>query len=206
MRSFLCAVLLLIPVAAPLVAQAAGPGAGWTLRLALSRDAYTGASTDTTTIPGTRVEVVPTPRVAVEAGIVRRMGRWELGLSGGYASGGLRASTEGLFVDERTGGVDRFRASLMLSRDLLRLDAAVLSLTAGGLLDHWRVSALGDRSSLGVRGGVVLALPLGRRVALENTLLGSVGGGPFEKSALPPGAIVSSMRTWSFGVALRVRP
>lgn len=206
MRSLICSLLLLTQAAPPLMAQAAGAGSRWTVSLALSRDAFTGASSDTTTIPGTRVEVVPTPRVAFEVGIGRQVGRWEIRLSGGYASGGLRASTKELFVDERTGGVDRYRASLMLSRDVAHLEAAVLSVTAGGLVDHWRVSALGDRTSLGVRGGVVLGIPLGRRIALENAALVSVGGGPFEKSALPPDATVSSLWTWSFGMGLRIRP
>jgi len=201
----LCCVLLLTSVTAPLGAQT-DSGSRWALRFALSRDAFTGASSDTTTLPGTRIEVVPTPRLAFEAGVVRRMGRWELGLSAGYATGGLRASSEDLLVDERTGGVDRYRASLMLRREVARFDAAALSLTAGGLADYWRVSSLGDRASLGLRGGVVLGIPLGRRVGLENTALFSVGGGPFKKSALPPGTMVSSLRTWSFGMALRVRP
>lgn len=198
-------VLLLTSVTATLGAQS-GPGSPWAFRLAVTRDAFTGASADTTTIPGTRVEVVPTPRLALEAGVVRRLGRWELGLSAGYATGGLRASSEDLLVDERTGGVDRYRASLMLRREVATLDAAVLSLTAGGLVDFWRVSSLGDRASLGLRGGVVLGIPLGRRLGLENTALFSSGGGPFKKSALPPGATASSLRTWSFGMAVRIRP
>ncbi len=206
MRPLLCWLLLLASSLTPLMAQATDTGSRWIVHLAVTRDAFTGASTDTTTVPGVRVEVVPTPRVAWEAGIGRRVGRWEVRLSGGYAGGGLRAGTKDLFVDERTGGVDRYRASLMVRRVIGHLEAAVLSITAGGLLDHWRVSSLGDRTSLGLRGGLVLGIPLGRRVALENTALLSVGGGPFEKSALPPGANVSSMWSWSFGLGLGVRP
>lgn len=207
MRSLLCSLLLLLaPSLGPLTAQGSDAGARWSVRLAVTRDAFTGASTDTITIPGVRVEVVPTPRMAFELGIGRRVGRWEVGLSGGYASGGLRASTEDLFVDDRTGGVDRYRASLMLRREVAHLRAAVLSVTAGGLLDHWRVSGLGDRTTFGLRGGGVLGIPLGRRLVLENIALLSVGGGPFDKSALPPGAKVASLWSWSFGLGLSVRP
>lgn len=206
MRFLLCSLLVLAPSLTPLMAQGTDAGARWSVRLALTRDAFTGASTDTITVPGVTVEVVPTPRVALEVGVGRRVGRWEVGLSGGYASGGLRASTEDLFVDERTGGVDRYRASLMLRREVAHFEAAVLSVTAGGLLDHWRVSGLGDRTTLGARGGGVLSIPMGRRLVLENIALVSVGGGPFEKSALPPGATVSSLWSWSFGLGLSVRP
>jgi len=198
--------MLLALAPAPLPAQEESTGSRWVLRLGLSRDAFTGASQDTTTFPGSTVEVVPTPRLAAEIGVGRRFGPWELGLSGGYAGGGLRAGTEALFVDERTGGVDRYRASLMVRREVARLEAAALSVTLGALADLWRVSAMGDRTSLGVRGGAVLAIPLGRRLALENAALVSVGSGPFRKADLPPDAKVSPMWTWSFGVAVRVRP
>jgi hypothetical protein len=198
--------MLLALAPAPLPAQEESAGSRWAVRLGLSRDAFTGASQDTTTFPGSSVEVVPTPRLAVEVGLGRRVGPWEFGLSGGYAGGGLRASTEALFVDERTGGVDRYRASLMVRRDVARLEAAALSVTMGFLADLWRVSAMGDRTSLGVRGGAALAIPLSQGLALENTALVSVGGGPFNKSDLPPDAKVSPMWTWSFGMAVRVRP
>jgi len=198
--------MLLAAAPAPLLAQEESAGSRWVVRLGLSRDAFTGASQDTTTFPGSTVEVVPTPRLAVEIGLGRRLGSWELGLSGGYAGGGLRASTEALFVDERTGGANRYRASLMVRREVARLEAAALSVTMGLLADLWRVSSMGDRTSLGARGGAVLAIPLSRRLALENAALVSVGSGPFRKADLPRDAKVSPMWTWSFGVAVRVRP
>lgn len=200
----LCSLLLLSPTDGPLWAQASG--SRWALRLALARDAFTGASADTSTFSGTRVEVVPTPRLAVEAGIGRQVGQWEVGVSGGYASGGLRAATEDLFLDERSGGVTRYRASLMVRREVVQLEGAGLSLGAGGLLDHWRVSGLGDRTTLGLRGGLILAVPLSSRLTLENTALVAVGGAPFRKADLPPDAEVTAMWTWSFGMALRIRP
>lgn len=200
----LCTLLLLSPADHSLWAQASG--SRWALRLELARDAFTGASADTSTFSGTRVEVVPTPRLAVEVGIGRRVGPWEVGISGGYAGGGLRAATEDLFVDERTGGVTRYRASLMVRREVLRLEGAALSLGAGGLLDHWRVSDLGDRTTMGVRGGLILAVPLGGRLSLEHAAQVAVGGAPFRKADLPPDAEVRAMWTWSFGLALRIRP
>lgn len=206
MRPLSCTLLLLSLAALPLGAQVPAAGSRWTLRLAVSRDAFTGASADTSTLSGTRVEVVPTPRLAVEVGIGRRVGPWEVGISGGYAGGGLRAATDALFLDERTGGVDRYRASLMIRRELARLQAAALLVGAGGLLDHWRVSELGDHTTLGLRGGVILAIPLSGSLALENTALVAVGGGPFRKADLPPDAEIKTMWTWSLGVALRLRP
>jgi len=206
MRSLLCCFILLARPMAALAAQTPAPGSGWGIRVALTRDAFTGASVDTTTLPGTRVEVVPTPRLSVEVALGRRMGGWEVALSGGYAGGGLRASTAELFVDERTGGVDRYRAALTVYRDLARLEAARLSLAAGTVVDHWRVSSIGDRTTVGLRGGLVLGVALSRRLALENTALVAVGGGPFRKEDLPPGASVSALWTWSFGMGLRLRP
>ncbi len=206
MRSLLSTLTLLSLAAQPVSAQAPSGDARWTLRLAVSRDAFTGASADTSTFSGTRVEVVPTPRLAMEVGVGRRVGRWEVGISGGYAGGGLRAATEELFLDERTGGVDRYRASLMIRREVARWDAAALSVGAGGLLDHWRVSDLGDRTTLGLRGGLILAVPLTAGLALENTALVAVGGAPFKKADLPPDAVVKALWTWSFGMALRILP
>ncbi len=57
-----------------------------------------------------------------------------------------------------------------------------LSLGAGGLLDYWSVSDLGDQITLGIRGGVILAVPLGGRLALENAALVAVGGRALHES------------------------
>jgi hypothetical protein len=199
MRRCACLLLLLLPLA-PLDAQSAG---GWALTFGVSRESFSGASRDTSTVPGLQVDVVPTPRVAFELGLAREIGRWELGLGLGYAPGDIRATTEDLNFDDRTSGVSRFRAALRLGREVARLDAARLLLEGGVGVDYWRADVTGDRTTVAGTLGARLRVPLGSGFALENRALFTLGGSPFKKSALPPEAEVRSLRTWSFGVGLR---
>jgi len=199
MRGHASLLLLLLPLL-PLQAQSAGR---WALTFGVSRESFGGASRDTSTVPGLKVDVVPTPRVAYELGLAREIGRWEVGLGLGYAPGDLRATTEGLTLDDRTSGVTRFRAALRLAREIARLDAARLLLEGGVGVDHWQADVSGDHTTVAGTLGARLRVPLGSGFTLENRALFTLGGSPFEKSALPPEAEVRSLRTWSFGVGLR---
>lgn len=184
-------------------AAAQTPGGGWALHVGLTRESFSGASADTTTIPGTEVEVVPAPRLGLEVGLGRKVRGWEVSLGVGFAGGGLRAQTNDLTLEDRTGAADRYRAVLRVGRELLRLEAARLILEGGVALDHWRVDGIGSQSTAAGLAGVRLRVPLGSGIALENSALFAVGESPFGKSALPPEATTSSIRTWSLGFGLR---
>jgi hypothetical protein len=175
----------------------------WSFQVAVTRDAFQGASADTTTIPGSSVEVVPAPRLAFEAGASRGLGAWEVGLSGGYSAGALRAKTDALLVEDRSGDVTRIRASLSLGRRLATFGSASLLILAGPALDHWKTSGVGDRTTVSARVGLALRIPLGP-VRLENLVSFGVGESPFRHADLPAEAQVRTLRTWSFGLGLRI--
>jgi hypothetical protein len=175
----------------------------WSLQFAVTRDAFQGASADTTTIPGATVEVAPAPRLAFEAGASRGLGAWEVGVSGGYSAGALRAKTDALLVDDRSGDVTRFRASLSLGRRLATFGAVPLLILAGPALDHWKTSGVGDRTTFSARVGLALRIPLGP-VRLENLVSFGIGESPFRRADLPAEAQVRTLRTWSFGLGLRI--
>jgi opacity protein-like surface antigen len=184
--------------------SAAAAQAGWTITLGVSRDAFSGASADTTTIPGTRVEVVPAPRLAIEIGVARSAGAWQLGLHLGHASGSLRAKTDALILDDRTGSVTRWRLSLLAGRRLATLDRLSLVALAGPALDHWETSGIGNRTTITGRAGLAVRIPLGR-LSFENAASLGIGGSPFRRTDLPAEADVRRMLTWSVGAGLRLR-
>ncbi|MDX2123164.1 MAG: hypothetical protein SF070_19155 [Gemmatimonadota bacterium] len=188
--------------AIPLAAQA--PDRGWAIHLAVARDAFSGGSSDTSTIPGIEVEVTPAPRIALATGLTRQAGAWEFGLELGYTSGGLRASTEDLRVEERTNDVARFRAALTVGRRLARSGPVSVVLLASPGVDRWETEGIGNRTTLALRGGLVLRIPFGR-VEFENRLLAGIGGSPFRGEDIPPGGKAESLRTFSLGAALRLR-
>ncbi len=197
----LCIMLLAQSIPARVAAQE--PERRWALRLDVSRDAFSGGSIDTTAIPGTQVEVTPAPRLAFDAGVSRGLGAWRISLTGGYAAGGLRARSPALIVDDRTGGVTRYRAALLVSRRLIRRGAGSLLLLAGPAVDHWSISGIGDRTTLSGRMGLSTCVSLGG-VAVENTVTFGVGGSPFRKRDLPVEADTRSLRTWSLGTGIRL--
>ena len=202
-KQTLLLVLLLVSAADPSWLPAQQRTGRWTVTLGIARDAFTGASSDTTTIPGATVEVAPAPRLAVEAGVRRRAGAWELGLMIGYAAGALRARTEELLLDDRTGDVVRYRAALLVGRTLTPLGVATLVAIAGPALDHWEAGGIGSRTTVSGRAGLALRLSLGG-LDFENTLTFGIGQSPFRQRTLPPEAKVHSLRTWSFGVGFGV--
>jgi hypothetical protein len=193
--------LLILQLPSTLAAQRSA--GRWALTLHLARESFRGASSDTTTIPGTRVDVYPTPRLATEIGVSRSFGEWELALGAGYASGALRASTDRLVVDDKTTSVQRYRGSLLLGRRLFRLRAASLGVLLGPVLDHWTTTGLSDQTAFGGRIGMTLRVPLGP-LEFENRALFGLGPSPFNRRDLPPEAGIESLRSWSLGVALRL--
>jgi hypothetical protein len=196
------ALTLMIPVLAGPAAAQAHPE-GWILRLEITRDAFAGASRDTSTIPGTEVEVAPAPRLALEGGLTRQLGAWEIGFGAGYASGSLRATTDDLILDDRTGDVRRFRAALQVGRRVASFGSATLHLVGGPSVDHWKVPGIGDRTTVAGRAGLTLRIPLGG-IRFENSVRFGLGGSPFKSSDLPPEARVRTLRTWSVGAGVAV--
>jgi len=199
-RRFLLALFPLM-LATPLAAQR--PAGPWALVFSAARESFRGASSDTTTVPGTTVAVYPASRIATEIGVSRRFGAWEVALTGGYASGDLRASTDRLVLDDRTTSVKRYRGGLLVGRRLMAVQEASLRFMIGPVVDHWTTTGLGDRTTLGGRVGLAMRIPLGP-VELENRALFGLGPSPFNRRDLPPEAKIESLRSWSVGVALRV--
>lgn len=194
--------LILLALLLPTTLVAQRPGPGWVLLLNVARESFGGASSDTSTVPGTTVEVFPAPRLAAEIGLDRNIGDWELALTAGYASGDLRARTDRLVLDDKTTSLKRYRGSLLVGRRLLALREASLRLMLGPVIDHWTATGLGDRTALGGRIGVALRIPLGP-VELENRALFGLGPSPFNRRDLPPEAKIESLRSWSLGIGVR---
>ena len=200
LRFLLIGLAQLLPATLPAQQQVGG----WALMLSFARESFRGASSDTSSIPGTTVEVYPSSRVSTEVGLGRRFGAWDVTLSAGYASGDLRAKTDALVLDDRTTPVKRYRGALLLSRRLTGFREASLLLIGGPVVDHWTTSGLGDRTTLGGRAGLALRVPLGG-LELENRALFGLGSSPFNRRDLPPEAKIESLRTWSLGVALHLK-
>ncbi len=192
----------LLLTASALAGQA--PDRRWHLQVGAALEAFGGASADTSTIPGTEVEVRPASRVSMAVGLHRRWGAWETGVELGYGSGALRAATDELQLDDRTADVTRYRAALLLGRRLARLGAATLTLLGGPAVDHWELGGYGGRTTFAFQAALALRFPLGARVEIENRVLGSLGGSPFQRKTLPPEAEIRSLRTLGVGAGLRI--
>lgn len=185
----------------PLAAQS--EPRGWALRLEVARDAFTGASRDTLSVPGRAIDVTPAARPALDIGLSREAGGWEISLAVGYASGGLRARTGATAVEDYSGYVARLRAALLVGRRLAQLGSATLLVAAGPSIDHWRSSDIGNRTTIAGRAGLTLRVPLGP-VLLENAARFGLGGSPWKEGDLPPGTELRALRTWSIGAGLVV--
>lgn len=184
------------------VLAAAQQGSPWTLHLTLGRDAFSGGSLDSVTVPSVEVEVVPAPRLTVELGASRTLGAWEAGISGGYSSGNLRAVAPDVAVEDRSGGITRYRLALIVARRIVSFSPASVHAVAGPVLDRWESSDLGGHTAWGGRMGAALRFALGR-ASIENAVLFTVGGSPFDSEALPPGVILRPLRSWSAAVGMR---
>ncbi|TFG47838.1 MAG: hypothetical protein E4H38_07465 [Gemmatimonadales bacterium] len=193
---------VLLPALAPGRSTAQQRPRPWELHVSLGRDAFGGASLDSVTVPSVPVEVTPAPHLAFEAGASRAFGAWEVGVSAGYASGNLRARTDRVVLDDRSGGVVRYRLGLILARRIVSVAPASVHALVGPVLDRWETADLGGRTVAGARMGASLRFALGR-VSVENALLFAVGGSPFDQRALPAGVILRPLTTWSVGVGLR---
>jgi hypothetical protein len=195
---------ILLPVLIPDHSNAQERPRPWELTLGISRDAFSGASLDSVTVPAVPVEVTPAPRLGFEAGVSRSIGAWQLGVSAGYASGNLRARTDEVLLDDRSGGVVRYRLGLTLSRRLVTFAPASVHALVGPVLDRWETADLGGRTVSGARIGASLRFALGR-FSVENALFIAVGGSPFDRSKLPAGVTLRPLTTWSVGSGLRYR-
>jgi hypothetical protein len=138
----------------------------------------------------------------LEAGASRAFGSWELGLSAGYASGNLRARTDDVVLDDRSGGVVRYRLGLTLARRIVTISPASVHAVIGPILDRWETADLGGKTVPGARIGASLRFALGR-VSVENDLHFAVGSSPFNQQELPSGVVLRPLKTWSVGAGLR---
>ena len=171
----------------------------WGVDLLLSRDAFTGASSDNSG----SVEISPSPRVAYELSISHTGPRWSLRLGLGLASGGLRGKNGPVRLDDNSTSVDRYRAGLLLERVVARGDRLRLAAALGPTLDRWEAAGINNRTVLGARGGLHLGIVLGRLSVEEMALVG-VSSSPFTEAAVAPTGKLRALWTWSFGVGLRV--
>jgi len=203
-NQMLVVLCIILEVLAPDRSAAQARPRPWALHVSLGRDAFGGASLDSVTVTAVPVEVAPAPRLALEAGASRALGAWEVEASLGYASGNLRARTDDVVLDDRSGGVVRYRLGLALSRRLLTVAPASLHAMVGPVLDRWETADLGGRTVPGARIGASLRFTLGR-VGIENALRFAAGGSPFDRSRLPPGVVLRPLTAWSVGVGLRYR-
>ncbi len=171
----------------------------WGVDLLLSRDAFTGASSDN----GGAVEISPNPRVAYEFGVSHTGPAWGLRLGVGVATGGLRGKTGAVRLDDNSTSVDRYRAGVLLERVIARGDRLRLAAALGPTLDRWEAAGINNRTVLGARGGLHLGIVLGR-LSVEQVAMVGVSGSPFTEAAVAPTGKLRALWTWSFGVGLRL--
>ncbi|MDZ4864656.1 MAG: hypothetical protein SGJ01_14580 [Gemmatimonadota bacterium] len=171
----------------------------WGVDLLLSRDAFTGASSDN----AGSVEISPNPRVAYELGVSHAGSHWGLRLGLGVASGGLRGKNGPVRLDDNSTSVDRYRAGLLLERVIARGDRLRLAAALGPTLDRWEAAGINDRTVLGARGGLHLGIVLGR-LSVEEVALVGVSSSPFTEAAVAPTGKLRALWTWSIGAGVRV--
>ena len=179
-------------------------GSRWTIAFHASRDAFQGGASDTTTVPGVRVEVLPAPRVSYELSLGRRLGRTELLLDLGYANGALRASSSAVVLEDRTVDMIRWRARLLLARPVLGTSVVRLLLAAGPSVEHWTTTGFTDHDVIGGHFGAILRIGQGR-VSYENQIFFGLSGSPFEARDVQAPSQRESLKTWSLGAGLRYR-
>lgn len=171
----------------------------WGIDARISRDAFTGASSDT----GGVAEISPNPRIAYELGLSRSGPRWGLRLGLGFASGGLRGKTGQIRLDDNSTSVDRYRAALLVERVLTASGPLRLAATAGPTVDRWESEGINNRTVVGAQGGFHLGIAVGRFSVEEAAMVG-VSGSPFTEAAVAPsGGKTRALWSWSFGVGLR---
>ncbi len=197
MRRALVVLALLLFTLTGLSAQSAPRR--WGVDLLLSRDAFTGASSDNSG----SVEISPSPRIAYELGISHTGPRWGLRLGLGVASGGLRGKNGPVRLDDNSTSVDRYRAGLLLERVVAHGDRLRLAAVLGPTLDRWEAAGINDRTVLGARGGLQFGIVLGR-LSVEEVALVGVSSSPFTEAAVAPSGKLRTLWTWSFGAGVRV--
>ena len=178
---------------------AQSPPRHWGVDLLLARDAFTGASTDSSGA----VEIAPDPRIAWELGLSWLGPHWGLRLSGGFATGGLRGKNGPLSIDDKSTSVDRYRGTLLLERILARGDQLRLGAVLGPTLDRWESAGIGNRTLVGARGGLHLGIVLGR-LSLEQMAVVGLSSSPFPDAAVAATGSVRALWTWSVGAGLRL--
>jgi len=183
-------------------AQSTSPDSRWHLTLVGEGLRFSRAAVDTSAPPDLQASLRPTSRVGVQIGLDRAFGRWEAGISAGYAAGQVEIYNESVRVVDRTAPITRYRVAASVGRALTRVGSGRLVARAGPTADLWAVD--GDhRLEMGVETSLALRLPVGP-LELENRITLGISGSPIDQEDIGEGGATRSLRTLAFGLGLRV--
>ena len=183
-------------------AQSTSPDSRWHLALAGEGLRFSRAAVDTSAPPDLQASLRPTSRVGVQIGLDRAFGRWEAGMSVGYAAGQVEVYNESVRVVDRTAPITRYRVAASVGRALTRIGSGRLVARAGPTADLWGVDG-DDRLEVGIETSLALRLPLGP-LELENRVTLGISGSPIDQADVGEGGATRSLRTLAFGLGIRV--
>ena len=174
----------------------------WHLTLAGEGLRFSRAAVDTSAPPDLQASLRPTSRVGAQIGLDRAFGRWEAGISVGYAAGQVEVYNESVRVVDRTAPITRYRVAAFVGRALTRIGSGRLVARAAPTADLWGVDG-DDRLEVGVETSLALRLPLGP-LELENRVTLGISGSPIDQADVGEGGATRSLRTLAFGLGIRV--
>lgn len=148
-----------------------------------------------------RSEIRAAPGVALGIGIVTRLRGWELHAGGELFSTRMQVRDSALSIEARTPGLSRMRVGVIASRAVARLGGAKLLAGGGGAVDTWSPPNEGIRIRIAAAARLALRVEAGR-LALENSLGGSLSPSFLEARDLPDGYRPTSFQTISAALTL----
>ena len=184
--------------AAPLMAQSSGR---WSLSVGLEGLRYGATARDTTAEPASAVDLRPSGRIGVRAGLHRNLGAWGVGLALGWAQGSVEAANEAVAIRDRTADLSRYRTGLVVERRLARVGAGIVALEVTPALDLWALDGE-TRMRTGIEAGLTLRVPLSG-VAVEHRLIAGLSASPLEAEDLGGEFELRTLRVVGFGVGVR---
>lgn len=201
MRLFLAALLLAV-VSPPGAAQGVPRPRGWSVAVGAERIRFNSVARDTAAPAEQEAELRPSSRGGLRITLDRAFGPWRVQLEAGWAEGATDIALGSLVVNDETLDLSRYRLAPGVERKLTGVGSGELAAALVPTLDLWRVDGQ-SRLRPGLEGRLTVRVPLGA-VELENRLAAGLSGGPLDFDDLGEDFERYTLRTVTFGAAIRI--